>query len=84
MQNNQPTFLTKDELRSEAMLELKAEIEPGMHKKPIELLARDIRCEPLPPEIRMVIIAAWQRGRFLPRATIEQKMPSKLASKVGV
>lgn len=54
---------------------LKAEIETGMYKKPIEALAKEIHYEPLPPEVRMVIIAAWERGGLLPRAAIEQMVP---------
>jgi hypothetical protein len=45
---------------------LKAEIETGTYKKPIKALAADIRYEPLPGEIRAVIIA-WQRGGLPPK-----------------
>jgi hypothetical protein len=54
---------------------LKAEIETGMYKKPIELLAKEIHYEPLPDEIRAVIIASWKRGGLLPAATIERMVP---------
>lgn len=40
---------------------LKAEIENGMYKKPIEVLAKEVHYEPIPAEVRAVIIAAWQR-----------------------
>lgn len=65
-------------VKSVAMLDLallKAEIETGMYKKPIEKLAADIRYDPLPGEARAVIIAAWSRGGLLPRATIEGLVP---------
>jgi len=55
---------------------LKAEIECGMYRKPIELLAKEVHYEPLPFEIRSVIIAAWQRGAMLPRKTVEQIIPA--------
>jgi hypothetical protein len=53
----------------------KAEIETGMHKKPIDVLAKEIHYEPLPPEMRLAIIAAWARGGMLPRATVEAMVP---------
>jgi hypothetical protein len=46
---------------------LKAEIETGMHKKPIELLAKEIHYDPLPEDVRTVIIAAWSRGGLQPQ-----------------
>jgi hypothetical protein len=51
---------------------LNAAIANGMYKKSIEALAREIHCEPLPDEIRTVIIASWRRGGLLPAATIEK------------
>jgi hypothetical protein len=57
---------------------LNAEIANGMYKKPVELLAKEIRYEPLPPEVRMVIIAAWTRGGLLPKVAIEQMIPSEV------
>ena len=63
-----------------AMLELalmQAEIANGMYKKPIEAMVREIHYEPLPPEIRIAIIAAWRRGSALPPATIESMVPLK-------
>jgi hypothetical protein len=38
---------------------LNAEAAAGMYKKPIEVLAKDIRYEPLPAELRAIVI----RGR---------------------
>ena len=54
---------------------LQAEAAAGMYKKPIAELAKDVRYEPLPGEIRAVVIAAWQRGGLLPAATVEQMVP---------
>jgi hypothetical protein len=55
---------------------LNAEAAAGMYKKPIELLAKEIRYDPLPPEVRVAVIAAWSRGGLLPRAAIEQMVPT--------
>jgi hypothetical protein len=75
-----------------AMLELapmNAEIAYGFYKKPVEVIAKEIHYEPLPGEVRAVVIAAWQRGGSLPRAVVEQIAPaadsivSKLPSVVG-
>jgi hypothetical protein len=55
---------------------LKAEIECGMYKKPIEVLAKEIHYDPLPDEVRAVIIASWKRGGLLPAAAIEQMVPA--------
>lgn len=56
---------------------LNAEIANGMYKKPVEELAKEFRYEPLPEEIRTVIIASWKRGGMLPAATIEQMVPTQ-------
>jgi hypothetical protein len=58
---------------------LEAEIETGMYKKPIEAMAKEIHYEPIPVEVRAVIIAAWTRGGLLPRAAFEQMVPEKSA-----
>jgi hypothetical protein len=55
---------------------LKAEIDNGLYKRPLEVIAREIRYDPLPDEIRTVIIAAWMRGGMLPAATVEQMVPA--------
>jgi hypothetical protein len=55
---------------------LNAEAAAGMYKKPLELLAREVHYEPLPPELRIAVIAAWKRGRMLSSAVIEQMVPS--------
>jgi hypothetical protein len=56
---------------------LQAEIANGMYKKPIEVLAKEIHYEPLPDEIRAVIIAPWKRGGLLPAATVEGMVPER-------
>jgi hypothetical protein len=56
---------------------LKAEIDKGLFKKPIELIAKGFQYEPLPQDTRMVIIAAWQRNGLLPVAAIEQMVPDR-------
>jgi hypothetical protein len=50
----------------------------GMYKKPIELLAKGIHYEPLPPGIRAIVIAAWQRGGLLSATTVERIVPTSL------
>jgi hypothetical protein len=57
----------------------KAELETGMFKKPVEELAREIHYDPLPDDVRTVIIAAWSRGGLLPAATVEQMVPASQA-----
>jgi len=57
---------------------LSAEAAAGMYKKPVETLAREFRYDPLPPEVRAVVIAAWIRGDMLPKTAIEQMVPEQL------
>jgi hypothetical protein len=57
---------------------LNAEAAAGMYKKPIEAVAREFRYDPLPPEVRTIVIAAWTRGGLLPRAAIEQMVPESV------
>jgi len=60
-----PKPLARDRVeaaKSVVMLDLavlNAEAAAGMFKKPAEAIAKEIRYDPLPPEIRGVIIAAW-------------------------
>jgi hypothetical protein len=39
------------------------------------VLAREIHYEPLPPEVRTIVIAAWTRGGLLSAATGERMVP---------
>jgi hypothetical protein len=57
---------------------LQAEAAAGMYKKPIELLAREIHYDPLPGEVRAVVVAAWQRGGLLPAKIIDQMIPQEV------
>lgn len=54
---------------------LQAEAAAGMYRKPLEVLAREVHYEPLPAEVRTVVIAAWTRGGLLPRTIVEQIIP---------
>ena len=53
---------------------------PAWYKKPIQELARAIHYEPLPGEVRAGVIAVWQRGELLPKAAIEELVPSQIGS----
>jgi hypothetical protein len=55
---------------------LQVEIASGMYKKPVEIMAREFRYDPLPDEVRTVIIASWKRGGLLPAAVVEQMVPA--------
>lgn len=59
---------------------LQAEAAAGLYRKPIEELAKTIHYEPLPDEVRMVVVAAWKRGGMLPAATVEQMVPMQKSS----
>jgi hypothetical protein len=61
---------------------LSAEIANGMYRKPIDAIAKEFQYEPLSPEIRTVVIAAWTRGGFLPKETVEQIVPLKISGGV--
>jgi len=55
---------------------LQAEAAAGMYRKPIELLAKEVHYEPLAPEVRAIVIAAWARGGLLPIGAIEKMVPA--------
>ncbi len=66
------------------MLELalmQAEITNGFYKTPMDAIVKEFRFEPLPPEVRTVVIAAWMRGGLLPAATIEKIIPAQVLTK---
>jgi hypothetical protein len=48
-----------------------------MCKKPINALAREIHYEPLPEDMRIVVIRSWKNFGMLPRAAIEKMVPAK-------
>jgi hypothetical protein len=83
-----PKPLARDRVeaaKSVVMLDLailNAEAAAGMYKKPIEVLAKEVHYEPVPPEIRVAIIAAWTRGSALPPAAIEAMVPERPAAQV--
>jgi hypothetical protein len=54
---------------------LSAEIANGMYKKPIDALAKEIKYDPVPDDVRLVMIASWERGGLLPAAVVEQMVP---------
>jgi hypothetical protein len=54
---------------------LQAEIANGMYKKPLDAIIREYRYDPLPDEVRAVIIASWTRGGLLPAAVVEGMVP---------
>jgi hypothetical protein len=55
---------------------LSAEMTAGIYKKPIAEIAKTFHYEPLPGEIRTVIISSWARGGLLPKSVIEQMAPT--------
>lgn len=54
---------------------LNAELANGLYKKPLEVLARDIRYEPLPPDVRAIVLRSWANFGMLPAATVEKMVP---------
>lgn len=47
---------------------LQVEAAAEMYKKPLEEIAKSIHYEPLPDEVRTVIVAVWQQGGLLPHS----------------
>jgi hypothetical protein len=58
---------------------LNAEAAAGMFTNSIEVLAKEVHHEPLPGEVRAVVIAAWRRGGLLPKEVIDQLVPQTTA-----
>jgi hypothetical protein len=56
---------------------LSAEITNGMYRKPIDVIAREFQYDPLPAEVRAVVIAAWTRGGLLPATAIDKMVPER-------
>jgi hypothetical protein len=77
-----PNPLAKDRIeaaKNVVMMDLAllaAEIANGMYKKPIEMIAKEFRYDPLPDDVRTVIIASWKRGGMLPAAVVEEMVPA--------
>jgi hypothetical protein len=77
-----PKPLARDRVeaaKSVVMLDLavlNAEAAAGMFKKPVDQLVKEYRYDPLPDEVRAVIIASWKRGGLLPAAAIETMVPA--------
>src|SRR5258708_28736658 len=63
---------------------LKAEIDNGLYKRPIEVLTKEFRYDPLPDEIRVAVIASWKRGGMLPEAAVEQMVPKTYSHPVMI
>ena len=80
-----PKPLVRDRVeaaKSVVMLDLavlNAEAAAGIFKKPVDQLAKEYRYDPLPDEVRAVIIASWKRGGLLPAAAIEEMVPAAAA-----
>ena len=53
---------------------LSAEIANGMYKKPIEAIVKEYRYDPLPDEVRAVIVASWKRGGLLPATALSRQI----------
>jgi hypothetical protein len=58
---------------------LQAEIANGMYKKPLDEIAKEIRYDPLPDEVRIVVIRSWRNFGLLPEKTIQEMVPAKAA-----
>jgi hypothetical protein len=59
---------------------LSAEAAAGMYRKPIDMIAKEFRYDPLPDEIQVAVIASWKRGGMLPPGAIEQMIPARLTA----
>lgn len=59
---------------------LNAEVANGKYKKPIDALVKEFQYDPLPDDVRTVVIAAWTRGGLLPQAAIERIVPKKVTT----
>jgi len=55
---------------------LKAEIDNGLYRRPLDVIAKEFQYEPLPGEVRVAVIAAWKRGGLLPDAVLQQMIPA--------
>ena len=85
-----PKPLARDRVeaaKSVVMLDLavlNAEAAAGMFKKPIDALVKEFQYEPLPQDVRAVIVAAWTRGGLLPAAAITAMVPAAEATQCPI
>jgi hypothetical protein len=56
---------------------LNAEIANGMYKKPMEVLAKEIHYDPLPDDVRVIVVQSWKNFGLLPAAAIEEMVPAR-------
>ena len=56
---------------------LSAELANGFYKKPIDAIAKDFHYDPLPGEVRTIVIQSWRNFGLLPAATIEKMVPEQ-------
>ena len=80
VQSRAPSKDRVEAAKALVMLDLavfKAEIETGMFKKPVEQLAREFHYEPLPGEVREIIIRSWRNFGMLPATIVEQMIPEQ-------
>ena len=61
---------------------MKAEIENGLYKRPVEAIAKEFQYQPLPAEIRDMIIRSFSNFGLLPAATIEKMVPLQIHARV--
>jgi hypothetical protein len=79
-----PKPLARDRVeaaKSVVMLDLailNAEAAAGMYKKPIELIAKEVHYEPVPPEIRVAIMRRGSGDRRCPRRLLKRWCPKPL------
>lgn len=62
-----------------AMLDLallRTEIECGMYKKPIELIAKEFRYDPLPDDVRTIVIQSFNNFGILPPDIVQKMVPA--------
>jgi hypothetical protein len=57
---------------------LNAELANSLYKKSISEITEEIHYEPLAPEERAIITAAWMRDGVLPKPIVEEMVPAAL------
>lgn len=56
---------------------VEAEVKNGIYQRPIDAVAKEIRYEPLPADIRKVVIASWKRNGLLTDDVLEMMVPKE-------